>query len=108
MPKEIKLVLHGEAIVPEDSPDTASGVTKVRHGDPVTFTLGAQFKEASITFTKGSPLDDGAMTVLYNTPLVVSKSAPAGSYPYDCTAKDQNDHPRHSIGGGDMVIIAGN
>jgi len=107
-PKEIKLVLKGDLIAPEDSSNTSANKTTVKHGESVRFTLGPQFKSgAPIKFDKTSPLDDGAMTAVYGRDLNISATAPAGSYPYSCEATDQSGKARHSAGGGEIIIIQG-
>jgi hypothetical protein len=65
---------------PKDSPHTTSGVTRVREGDVVTFTIPGG-KEPALRFTSASPFSG---TVTYNVPLRVA--AKQGRFRYECSA----------------------
>jgi hypothetical protein len=108
MSKQVKLVLKGDLIAPEDSADTSNNQTTIHQGESFRFTLGPQFKSGDgVTFDKASPLKDGVFKVGYNTPLDVSRDAKPGSYTYNCAATDLDGKP-HSSGGGEIIIISGN
>src|SRR5690242_12025077 len=105
MATEIKLILKGDQIAPEDSPHTSNNKTTLRQGESIRFMLGPEFKSGdAITFDNASPLTDGAIKVGYNVPLDIAVDATPGTYSYSCAATGLDGKPRHSPGGGEMII----
>jgi hypothetical protein len=109
VPKEIKLILNGEVVVPADSKEgpehaaTAGGRSTVQQGDQIVFSIGPEFTAASISFDGKSPLD-GGNSFEYGKPVGVSRTAAAGLYKYSCKAT-HNGKEVHSPGGGEMEVV---